>query len=92
MNLRLIDRSEACPLCGSAEGCAVSCPSQEWPPKVDGRLLATRILVGIVFFLLIATAVTPSYGWQLGLSLSALACTLVYAVLRAAEEPTKGPR
>lgn len=90
MNVRLVSR-DSCVLCG-ADHCVSACPSNEWPRKVDGRLLATRILVGFVFFLLLATAVVPDYGWQLGLALSALACTLVYAVLRAAEEPTKGPR
>lgn len=84
--LRLVDRSELCPLCGAQE-CPPQCPSQEWPPPLDARLILTRCLIGLVCFFALAAMVVPVYGLKLGLALTAFACALLYATLRLSEVP-----
>lgn len=93
MNMRLVNREGGCALCGAdgSEPCAAACPTQEWPRTLTPRLVATRALVGLVCFLALTAMAVPSYGWQLALALAALACALLYAVLRFAEQPTVAP-
>lgn len=81
---------EVCPICGTFPHASV-CPLDEWPRRMTPRLLATRVLVGLVCFFLLTAVAAPSYGWQLALVLSALACTLLYATLRFTEQPTVVP-
>lgn len=86
MNMRLVDRSTLCPFCGTSP-CPDACPVNEWPRRVDARLLFTRILLGLGLLLALTAMCAPKFGLSLGLSLSGLACCLVYATLRVAEKP-----
>jgi hypothetical protein len=93
MNVRLIDRSETCPLCGCADGCVSSCPRMEWPRKMDSALLLVRAMLTLAIFAgaFVFYRGTPLPVW-LALPPALILAALFVAVLLLVEAaPSKGP-
>lgn len=93
MKLRLVDRSETCPLCGCSDGCVSSCPTQEWPRRMDGSLLLVRVMLAVAIFAgaLIFYLGMPLPLW-LALPLALILAGLFVGVLLLVEAaPAAGP-